>query len=406
MAHMTYMKQVFPLVAALVFVVLTIASASAASFGAISSVEVKGIEALNGANVAVSAGESVPVQIQFTALDNAQDVRVKAWILGEQGYSASTDRFDVIKDHVYTRTVNVQMPSKIDPSEQFTLEIDVESKTDGIADAVEINLGAQRDSYNVEVLNVDMDSQVKAGTNLALDIILKNAGSHLSEDAFVKVSIPELGVSKIAYFGDMSPIDQTDPDRSDTAEKTVNVAIPSSAATGVYTVQIEASDGDSDTSISRKVAVIGTSADTVVLSSVASQTIAAGKAESYSMTVVNTGDKVGIYNLVFEAQSGLTFNVNEPVVVVPAQSSKTVTFDVTAAKAGTYNFAANVYSDGQLVKKVDFVANAVNSSGLTGNSTVLLTVILAIVFVVLLVVLIVLLTRKPEKTEEFGESYY
>ena len=33
-------------------------------------------------------------------------------------------------------------------------------------------------------------------------------------------------------------------------------------------------------------------------------------------------------------------------------------------------------------------------------------IILAIIFVVLLIVLIVLLTRKPEKAEEFEESYY
>ncbi len=40
------------------------------------------------------------------------------------------------------------------------------------------------------------------------------------------------------------------------------------------------------------------------------------------------------------------------------------------------------------------------------NPITVLTVILAIVFLVLLVVLIVLIGKKPNKSEEFGESYY
>jgi preprotein translocase subunit SecG len=33
-------------------------------------------------------------------------------------------------------------------------------------------------------------------------------------------------------------------------------------------------------------------------------------------------------------------------------------------------------------------------------------IVLAIIFIVLLVVLIVLMGKKPQKSEEFGESYY
>lgn len=403
---MTSIKQVFALVAVLAVVIVSIASVSA--FGVISSVEVDGVEALNGASIAVSAGQTVPVKVVFNAFDDSDDVRVKAWILGEQGYSAATERFDVIEDHVYSRSLTVQIPSRIDPSEDLTLEVIVESKFGGIADAVSINLGAQRESYNVELLDVSMDSQVKAGENLALDVILKNEGRHFAEDAFVVVRIPTLGVEKKTYFGDLSPVDQTDLEngKEDAAEKRLSVAIPASAATGVYAVEIEAFNGDFNTKVVKKVAVVGSSEDTVVLSSVASKTIAVANAEEFSVTMVNTGSKVKIYSLVFEAQNGLTFNVDEPVVVIPAGTSKVVKFDVTAAKAGTYNFAASVYSDGQFVKKVDFTANVEKKTNFAGNTTVLLTVILAIVFVVLLVVLIVLLTRRPEKTEEFGESYY
>ena len=97
--------------------------------------------------------------------------------------------------------------------------------------------------------------------------------------------------------------------------------------------------------------------------------------------------------------------MDEPVIAVPAGNSKAIKYDVSAAKAGTYTFTANIYSSGNLVKTETFTAN-VQGTGIAGNATVLLTVVLAIIFVVLLVVLIVLLTRKPEKKEDFGESYY
>ena len=108
------------------------------------------------------------------------------------------------------------------------------------------------------------------------------------------------------------------------------------------------------------------------------------------------------------SSSGLNVEVSEPVVAVPAGTSKTVKIMASAEKAGKYDFAVNVHSEGELVKEEKFTLDTEgsNARATAGNATVLLTVILAIVFVVLLVVLIVLLTRKPEKSEELGESYY
>ncbi len=58
---------------------------------------------------------------------------------------------------------------------------------------------------------------------------------------------------------------------------------------------------------------------------------------------------------------------------------------------------------GELVNTFTF--SAVEDASVT-SPIVVLTIILAIVFLVLLVVLIVLIGKKPEKVEEFGESYY
>lgn len=401
---MTSMKQVVTLVTVLAFALFLAANVSA--FGYVDSVEVDGVNAYSGSNIAVFSGESVPVKIVFYATDNADDVRVKAWISGEEGLSVSTERFDVLADNYYSRTVSVEIPEDINPDEELSLWVSVEDRNTGLADTFEVSLTAQRGSYDVEVLNVEMDSEVKAGETLALDVVLKNTGRQLAEDTFVKVSIPALGIEKKGYFGDISAVDEVDPDRDDAVEGMLYLALPNDATTGVYVVEIEAYNGDFSEKITRKVAVTGASDDTIVLSSVASKTVNVGEAEEYSLTIVNTGSNVRVYNLVFETASGLAFNADDTVVVVPAGVSKTVKYDVEATKAGSYNFAVNVYSDGQLVKTQDYVANAEEGNALAGNATVLLTVILAIIFIVLLVVLVVLLTRKPEKVEEFGESYY
>jgi preprotein translocase subunit SecG len=73
------------------------------------------------------------------------------------------------------------------------------------------------------------------------------------------------------------------------------------------------------------------------------------------------------------------------------------------------SFRVNVLSGNVIVGTVEF-DNASITTGTTDNGqaagVVILTVILVIIFVVLLIVLIVLLTRKPDREDELGESYY
>ncbi|MEM4271588.1 MAG: hypothetical protein QXD13_00650 [Candidatus Pacearchaeota archaeon] len=402
---MKFAKLLVSLVAVFALAILSVASVSA--FGYIQDLEVSGVS-VYGDQLAISAGQTIPVKVVFYAWDNATDVRVKAWISGERENAASTDRFDVIEGRAYIKTLAVQLPSKVDPDEEFELEVVVESRNDGIADGDSVKLTVQRESYAIEILDVLMDSEVKAGSNLALDLILKNVGRQLAEDTFVKVTIPALGVEKKAYFGDLSAVDQSNPDKEDAAERRMTLSIPSNAPTGVYLVELEAYNADSTAKMTKKLAITGGAiGSTVFVSTSTSKTFAVGEVGEYSLTLVNSGDNIRVYELVPETSSALNVNVAEPIVAVPAGTSRTVKVEAVASQEGKNSFAVNVYSDGELVKKYSFLANnnAAEGKGFVGSATVL-TVVLAIIFVVLLVVLIVLLTRKPEKTEEFGESYY
>ena len=408
---MEYKKFLVSLVAILAVVLTIAANVSAANFASIDSVEVNGVVVNSGStvNVGTIAGNTVPVKVNFNGLIDATDVRLKAWISGASGYSYSSSRFDVYAGSSYSNTVAVQIPFDIDPTEGLELHVSLESQDSGEADEQVINLAAQRESYLVEILDANIDSQVQAGDNVPVDVVLKNRGAHFAEDTFVKVSIPELGVSQRAYFGDMSPVDQSDPDKEDASERRMVLRIPSSARAGVYTVQIEAYNGDSSTVLTRKLAVVGAGSDSIVAVDSQSKTFAVGEQADYTVTLVSPGNTIKVYNLIVQSSSdNLKVDLESPVVAVPAGSSETVKVRVTASKAGNYTFSVNIQSSGDLVSRQSFAANVMGSSanGLSGSTAVVLTVVLAIVFVVLLVVLIVLLTRKPEKTQEFGESYY
>lgn len=356
--------------------------------------------------VSIFAGETIPLRVSFTANANATDVRVKAWISGYRSdISASSERFDIINGSRYTsKLLTLTAPSDIDPSENVLLVIRVETKD--AFDEARYNLNIQRDSYDVEVMSVEVQilNDITPGSNAAIDVVLKNRGMRKLDDTYIKVKIPQLNVETKVYAGDLLPQDNDDDtDKDDAVEKRIFVKIPSDAAVGTYSMTIEAYNKDVSQTATQNIE-IGESADkSDVLVPVADKSIAVGEEATYELIIVNSGDRIKSYTISPESASSLTISVEEPVVAVSADSSRTVNIRVKANEKGTYAFALNVKSGDELIKRATFSASV---SGTAVNTTLIWTIVLAIVFVVLLIALIVLLTKKPAKKEEFSESYY
>ena len=413
MVNMTATKKASFLVAIIATVALAVFATALVSAGSITEIEVNGIEVVDTSSDVTVAGfyrDTVPVRVQFTSDSFEEETRLKAWFSGSRSNSATTERFDILPDVAYSRVVSVPLPDDFDndvTEEDFILNIVIESRNGGVVASETIKVFVQRESFVIDILDVDMSNDVSAGEVLALDVVIKNRGRQFAEDSFVVARIPALGIEDRAYFGDLSSVDTSDPDKEDASERRLFLRVPTSAQPGVYTVEVEAFNEDSVTSTTRKVSVSGVSEDTTVVAPVHTKSFNVGKEVSYSMTIVNAGNRVRVYELVVDSSGDLDLDVSEPVIAVPAGSSRTVQIMAEADKGGKHTFGVNIHSDGQVVKQEQFTAN-VEGSRVTsaGNATVLLTVILAIIFVVLLVVLIVLLTKKPEKSEEFGESYY
>jgi preprotein translocase subunit SecG len=126
--------------------------------------------------------------------------------------------------------------------------------------------------------------------------------------------------------------------------------------------------------------------------------------------LVNPTNKLKVFRLVPETTSGLVANVDQSVVAVPAGSSKPVKVVASADKEGEYTFGVNIFSGETLTSKAVMSMGVEGASKTVANSVanpvVILAIVLSIVFVILLIILIVLITRRPEKAEETGESYY
>lgn len=413
---MTSKKILVSLVALFALVVLSIVNVSA-SFGSIERIEVNDINAFLSQDIGVDAGETLNIEVYFRASDTVEDVRVEAEILGDPDLRAVSKELSVVQGKIYRWVLSLKMPESLDEEdleEDLDLFVSVESKEAGRADSFGIDLTLQRESNDIEILDVDMENEVNAGDVLTLDVVVKNRGRQTSEDTFVVARIPALKIEDKAYFGDLTPMDvgeEPGPEDEDTNERRLSLKIPSNTPVGVYVVEVEASNDEATTTVTKKVAVTGAEKKTQVVAPIHSRSVDAGETAEYTIVLVNSGTQVGVFELVVESSTGLTVDVSEPVVALPAGSSKTVKLEAKSDKADSYNFAVNVHSGGELVAREEFttvVEGAKAGGNVIGKTspTVLLTVVLAVIFVVLLIVLIVLLTRKPEKSEEFGESYY
>lgn len=378
------------------------------------TIEVDGMNVHN--NPSVIAGETIPVKVTFTVRDLdstvdgtngvATDVRVRVELEGDKSdVNAVTTPFDVEAGHTYTKTLNLEVPSELKDqlSDNVRLNVriwngDFESEFEDMA------LLVQRPSYNPVVKSISTSQSVNAGETFPVDVILKNLGYNDLEDVYVTASIPALGVQKTAYFGDLVTIESCteDCDEEDTVSGRIFLEVPYTAKAGIYALEVEVTNDDVEAKFAKQLVIKNDVAENVVVMN-SGKTVAVGEDAEYSLLLLNPTNSLKVYKIVTESSGDLSTSVDSAIVAVPAGSSKTVTVTASSKTEGEYNFNVNVLSGEQAV---DQVALNLKVEGKTVNPIVVLTVVLAIIFLVLLVVLIVLIGRKPQKTEEYGESYY
>ncbi len=349
-------------------------------------------------DIGVTAGETITVKVYFTidAGEELSDVVFKAE-LGDS--EVEVERATLVADgnsssgRIY---LNIKVPYDFDDDELHkdeTLEITVEGENDSGYDfeaTAEVELKIKRPDYNVDFKSINVAKNVEAGKTFQVDVVLKNTGYNDLEDLFITARISALNLEQRFWFGDLvdSKEDSTsiDDDDTDTLHRRFSFSVPYGIESGEYTLEVEVSNEDTVLSETVIVEITNKFPSTVIKS-------------GNDLILVNPTDSMVGYKIIAESPA----SVSENIVFVQAGSSETVT--VTPNAEGEYEFSVGVFSmDGELVRTVSFSGSQEVSQIV--SPIVILTIVLAIIFLVLLVVLIVLVTKKPEKTEEFGESYY
>jgi hypothetical protein len=359
-------------------------------------------------DVSVIAGETITVKVYFTAAENDTDVTMEAEIEGNKvDVDAVTSSFDVIEGKSYRKVLTLKVPYELkdELNDELTLNIELDGK-EHKTDLDEITLEVQRPSYNVDFKSINVASTIEAGETFPVDIVLKNIGYNDLDDLYVTASIPGLELEQTAYFGDLVSDewnDEYDDDETDTWSGRLLMEVPYNVEAGLYALELKVENDDTVITEVKQI-VIGNEFETSVIVSADAKTVAVGADAEYSLLIVNPTNKLKVYRVVSESTDSVSSNAEQSVIAIPAGSSKTVQVTANAGSEGEYSFDINVFSGSELVDTVTLNLNAQGKS--VTNPIVILTVILAIVFLVLLVVLIVLVTKKPQKSEEFGESYY
>jgi len=409
-------------------------------------VAIDGIDLDEGYNPSLDVSQKVSVDVQFIAERDASDVKVEVSLKGiglKNDIEAITSRFHVVEGKTYHKGLELTLPSTDDLdelTEDVTLVVEITADDeDAVVETYEF--GLQRQEYNLNVLSVERPDKVNAGSTFQVEVVVENNGNERLENVYVKVSIADLGVQKKMYVGDLEPRDEIeeadacdiedfededeleecildlfrneDLDEDDTAVRTVYLSLPSSAASGSYNLEVEAYNVDAKVTKQEKITVEAVKTGAYPLGS---KTVAPGKEAILEFNLFNQGESAMVYTIAPETASGLIVEVLTPTVVVPGESTQTVSVKVKATSSaveGTHTVTLNINGEsGSLVNKVPLTVNVEKASGVTSgftgsnNYALILTVVLVIVFVVLLIILIVLLTKKPAESEEFGETSY
>jgi len=382
--------------------VLVLASAASASPLNISYGSVKVNDIVTETNsVSVIAGDTIPVVVTFTSNVNASDVRLSVTTEGAK-VDAEKEVFvgDIEIGQTYTKSLTLQVPYELQDAQSGNLHLVVKMWNGAFSgNTYDTILRVQRPAYNAEIMSLSTVDSANAGQLVPVDVVIKNTGYNQLNDLYVTLKVPELGLQRTAYFGDLVAIENKD--NPDTTSGRIFLQIPSNAKSGTYTIEVRVKNGDfSQTSTTSL--IVKNDFESNVIASNSQLTAGVGEDVTYTLEIVNPTNEIKVYSIVPETQSGVRVTADS-MITVPAGSSRTVLLNAKATSEGNYNLSVNVFSRQELTGKVNLVLNA---EGGVSNPVVVLTIVLAIIFVALLVVLLVLVTKKPKKQEAFEESYY
>ncbi|MEM2017702.1 MAG: hypothetical protein QW585_00585 [Candidatus Pacearchaeota archaeon] len=366
---------------------------------------------------AVERGSQVVIKAVFDNklnLKNLDNVIVHAWIRGSgKTIEDETEPFDVYGGTQYIKFLYLSIPENWKTTENgskdYTLHVEIEGERslEGATKA-EIDLKVQRAANLLEIMSINLkEDALKAGSTLEATVVVKNTGNHEIEDVYVKATIPELGISRTYYLGDLAAYDRDDEEN--TKAITVSIALPETAEAGIYTLVIEAYNGEVKAKESVGFTVKREITGRVeVVPQTTRANVAPGSSVSYSLIITNheaTTKRITINVLGIEGWA--TSEITPASFSLAPEESRLVTLTLNIDKnavAAEHLFTVEINYD-TTKQRFNFVANVVGPEKKVLDLKTTLLIIGIVLAAIIVVLLVVLLARKTTE-EKPEESYY
>ncbi len=215
-------------------------------------------------NIAGMAGEVIPIEVTFEAGADSSDVRIEVEIYGgRDSVSEKTNRISTVEGSIYKKLLNLKLPTDLkDVTKDLTLRVNIYDANHSNEDYYETYVvKMQRESYEFDILSVDNSLVVNADDIVPVSVVVKNTGFERSDDVFVVVSIPKLGIKAKGYIGDLVANEPVD-DEEDSAQKVLYLRIPSDAEADVYEMLVEVYNSDSKATVTKAIKVVSSNDET------------------------------------------------------------------------------------------------------------------------------------------------
>jgi uncharacterized membrane protein len=363
--------------------------------------------------LSVGIGETLNIKVAENPSVNYSDVVITASLTyNGKKVDVESKAFDMMAGTNYVRNLQLKVPENIkttSPGENYVLGVRMNDNKGREIAWTEFDVTVSRENDAVEIQKV-ITTFAKAGEPVLTTIVVKNIGSDNLDDVYVKVSIPQLGISTEERLGDIASIDSGEDE--DVATADVPLRIPQDAESGTYALQVEVYNDNDDVQVSatKDIVIDGVAPAekfVEVVPTLVSQDIGQGETATYSLRVANLGDSAKTFTVFIEGTDGwATYQINPLVVTLAPESGQTITVAVTVANnalMGEHKFTAKVKSD-DAVKSIALTANVKEKT--VGVDALLISVIVLAVVLVILIAILVKTRKASDESIEAEESYY
>src|SRR3989344_7779039 len=404
------MKTIHAIIAAMLFLsVIGIANALPVT---LQQVEIDGTTIVQNAfnQLSIERGQTYDLRIRFTPFDRVRNAEVRAFISGYEfsdidSIDDRTPVFDADTNVTYVKRLTVRIPDELD-QDSYKLRIVISDRFgDDLTADYNLQIDAPRNSLKIDDVILNPSSSVRAGSSLLARVRVDNKGERDQEDVRVTITLPELGVSGTQYLSEI---------KSDETEETEEILLrlPRCAKAGTYdaTIDVEFSNRHRKVSEKKSITVLpdetcteNTPAPSANIGGSQIQTVNAGDAASFPLTVTNPTRSSKTFTISVPASDWAEVTITPTsTLVLAGGQSQTVSVNVQTnedAPAGAHSLVTTV-TNGNAQQQVTLTTTVIAQGGARTAFAIVLMILL-VLLVAIVIIIGIAYARDREKTQTY-----